>query len=253
MPDWNTHVKWASRLGIDREIAEFINKLIDDPEEVLKDDPTELGELYRRDPEDVKAALMGHDWGRKGKARLDILKTYCRIRFGEKGAMAAELHHVLDYITHIRSPENLARIIVSSSIFHATSGKPLSERMKLVKEFYWNRRKYSESLERLTEEIAKLDYESYKNIIIELLKNKAQEWELHREVYDFVINNLDEILKDIDKYLAKKRKRIARSLSINTLDKWTEKLTALLIGIIQVLIPVSLELIALVSCPYYSW
>ena len=95
MPDWTTHIKWAAKLGIERQIADYVNKVIDIPDEVLKNDPTELGELYRQDPESVKKTLVGHDWGRKSKARLKILKAYCKTRFGKKGIMAAELHHIL--------------------------------------------------------------------------------------------------------------------------------------------------------------
>lgn len=96
MPDWGTHVKWAVRFGVRREVAEFINKLIDAPEEMLKENRTELGELYRSDPEGVKATLIGHDWGRRGKARLNILRAHSYTRFGKEGVIATELHHVLD-------------------------------------------------------------------------------------------------------------------------------------------------------------
>ncbi len=219
VPDWNTHIKWAKKLGIDGRVADFINRLIDTPEDVLENDPTELGELYRRDPASVKSLLISHDWGRKGKAKLDILKAYCHTRFGEKGVMAAELHHILDYITSLRDPEKLAQIIISSSIFGSTRGKPMIERItQIQKEFRKEERK--KQLEKISRKLVELNYNSYKEIIIEKLLVKAKEWDVHREVLEFVMNNLDEILADIDAYLRRKHRRIARSPSINTLDKW---------------------------------
>lgn len=222
MPDWDTHVKWALRLGVDREVAVFVNKLIDTPEEVLKHDPTELGELYRRDPEGIKKILVGHDWGRKDKTRLGILKDYCRLRFGERGVMSAELHHVLDYIAYLRDPEGLARLIIGSSIFHAINGKPLGERIELIRRYYRDGR-YRKDLEKLINNILKLDYNAYKGIIVELVKIKAHKWEIHEEVLELVMKNLDEILADIDAYLRRKHKHVARPPSNNVLDKWLGK------------------------------
>lgn len=222
MPDWDTHVKWAVRFGLRREVAEFINKLIDAPEEALKDDQTELGELYRSDPEGVKAALIGHDWGRRGKARLGILRAYCYTRFGEEGVIAAELHHVLDYIAYVRDPGNLAGAITSSQVFHATAGKPLTERIEAIRSLR-SSHGIAEYPRKLTDKLAKLDYEEYKEIIVGLLEAKALEWELHREVLNFIISSLDELLRDIDNYLLKRGRQIPRSPFTTTLDKWLHK------------------------------
>jgi len=222
LPDWNTHVKWAVRFGVRREVAEFINRLIDAPEEVLRDDQTELGVLYRSDPESVKAVLIGHDWGRRGKARLDLLKTYCHLRFGEEGVIAAELHHVLDYIAYVRDPENLAKMIISSQIFHTTAGKPYAERIESIRKQY-SESKTKDGVKKLADVLAKLDYKVYREIIVDLLEVKAREWELHREVLDFVISNLDELLASIDAYLLKRKRRIARSPLNATLELWLEE------------------------------
>jgi len=219
MPDWNTHIKWAEKLGIDRQVADLINKLIDTPEEVLENDPTELGKIYRQNPALVRSLLISHDWGRKGKARLDILKRYCSQRFGEKGVMAAELHHLLDYITILRNPEKLAKIIISSSIFSSTRGKPIEERIRENQEKF-REKENIERKKKITQELINQDYESYKEKIIQAIKKKAKEWNIHKEVLEFIMNNLDEILADIDAYLRRKHKRTARPPSTNTLDKW---------------------------------
>ena len=219
VPDWNTHIKWAEKLGIDGRVADFINRLIDTPVDVLENDPTELGELYRRDPASVKSLLISHDWGRKGKAKLDILKAYCRTRFGEKGVMAAELHHILDYITSLRDPEKLAQIIIGSLIFGNTRSNPMEKRIRQIREKF-KEREYGKRLKKITQELVRLDYDSYKKIIIKAIKIKAKEWSIRGEVLEFVMNNLDEILADIDVYLRRKHKRVARPPSTNTLDKW---------------------------------
>jgi len=67
------------------------------------------------------------------------------------------------------------------------------------------------------------NYEAYKEIIVGLLKAKALEWELHREVLDFIMSNLDELLRDIDNYLLKRGRRIPRSPFTTTLDKWLHR------------------------------
>jgi len=33
MPEWKIHSKWAKKLGIPKEISNFVNCLIDSPEE----------------------------------------------------------------------------------------------------------------------------------------------------------------------------------------------------------------------------
>lgn len=222
MPDWDTHVKWAVKLGLRREVAEFINKLIDMPEEVLRDDRTELGELYRSNPEGVKATLIGHDWGRRGKAKLNILRAYCYTRFGEEGVITAELHHALDYIAYVRDPKNLAGMITSSQIFHATAGNTIAERIVAIRSLY-SFRDIAEHSGKLADMLATLDYEAYKEIIAGLLEVRALEWELHKEALDFIISNLDELLRDIDNYLLKRRRRIPQSPFTTTLDKWLHK------------------------------
>ncbi len=218
MPDWETHIKWAVCLGVRREVADFINRLIDTPEDVLRDDATELGETYRRNPELLRMLLIGHDWGKNSKAQLDILKAYCRRRFGEEGVLAAELHHILDYLAYIRDPRGLASLLIASTVFHETRGMSIEERILFMRRYYRGD-KYREQLERLTRELAEMNYDDYKRVIIELVASKASEWRVHDRVIEFVMRNLDGILEDIDAYLKRKHRRTAQPRG-STLDKW---------------------------------
>jgi len=219
MPDWSTHVKWARELGISEEIADFINKLIDAPDEVLRNDPSELGELYRREPHNVRLIITGHDWGKRSKARLSILRQYCYNRFGEKGVLAAELHHVLDYIAYIRNPENLARMIINALTQYGTRGLPMVERIMLMRSYYGSR-EYQLNVKKLTMELSKLNDQAYKEIITELLKVKAEEWSLHREVLEFIQANLDAILVDVDKWIKKHIRTKPVDHENRKLDEW---------------------------------
>lgn len=218
MPNWEVHVKWAKELGIDEKIASFINKLIDTPEEVLKNDPTELGNIYRTNPEQFKQIIGSHDWGRRSKAIISILRAYCKYRFSDEGVYAAELHHILDYITHIRDPRNLAGIIVSSRIFQLSGGKPIEDRILMIKNYY-EREGYGSKRE-LEASLLALDYETYKKMIISLLERKFRDYEISEKVKNFVIENLDRIIDDIDTYLKKCGRKVARARAQLTLDKW---------------------------------
>ena len=81
----------------------------------------------------------------------------------------------------------LARMIIDLSIFHKSGRKPYSKRMKYIIEEY-HKDETTKYLRRLMDEPVKLDYESYKEIIIGLLEAKAREWDLHDSPF---INTLD--------------------------------------------------------------
>jgi hypothetical protein len=82
MPSWSIHNKWASRLGVRRDVADLVNRMIDsvgDPEyhdygRVIVSGHWIFNELYRE------------------------LQHYYRL-FREDGIKAFLLHHVLDYMS----------------------------------------------------------------------------------------------------------------------------------------------------------
>jgi hypothetical protein len=88
MPSWIIHNKWASRLGVRKDIADLVNRMIDsigDPEyhdygRVIVGGRRVFSELYRE------------------------LQRYYKL-FGNDGIKAFLLHHVLDYMsTLLHSP-----------------------------------------------------------------------------------------------------------------------------------------------------
>ena len=95
-------------------------------------------------------------------------------------------------------------MIVDSEIFKATRGMSMLEKFQ----YTWETKKslrYKELIEQVENEILeKFDEKAYKQIIIELLKGKFQQWEVSQEHQHFIISYLDEILRDIDKWLGKK-------------------------------------------------
>jgi len=86
MPEWSIHNKWAEKMRISREVSNFVNKLIDFPEECQ-----EFSEDQR------KTYKIEHNSGRKRKTVM-----YMQLRFlRQKGAEFVKawfLHHALDYI-----------------------------------------------------------------------------------------------------------------------------------------------------------
>ncbi len=205
MPSWDIHVKWAIKYGVKRDIAEFVNKLIDDPLNVS--DPELLvsfQELNR-----LSMGFVRHDWGKRSGAERTIVEWICKYLYKDETLAnqcidSIKIHHILDYIAHIRNPRNLARMIVDSEIFKATRGMSMLEKLQYTRETKKSPG-YKELIEQVENEILeKLDEKAYKQIIIELLKGNFQQWEVSRELQHFIISYLDEILRDIDKWLGKK-------------------------------------------------
>jgi len=105
MPEWKIHNKWAEKLGIPKEISNFVNRLIDFPEE-----SQEFMEFCNREDEKprtgrrkcvvtlpYRTTVGKHDSGRRRKTA-----AYLQLRFlRQKGSEYVEawyLHHILDYI-----------------------------------------------------------------------------------------------------------------------------------------------------------
>jgi hypothetical protein len=88
MPSWIIHNKWASRLGVRKDISDLVNRMIDG-----------IG-----DPEyhDYGRVIVGGRWVFSEFYRE--LQRYYKL-FGDDGVKAFLLHHVLDYMsTLLHSP-----------------------------------------------------------------------------------------------------------------------------------------------------
>ena len=205
MPSWNIHVKWALKYGVKIDIVELVNKLIDNPLNVS--DPELLASFQELNR--LSTGFVRHDWGKRSGAERTIVEGICKHLYKDETLASQcvdsiKIHHILDYIAHIRNPRNLARMIVDSEIFKATRGMSMLEKLQYTRQTKKSP-KYKELVEQVEDEILeKFDEETYKQIIIELLKDKFQQWEVSQELQHFIVSNLDEILKDIDGWLGKK-------------------------------------------------
>jgi predicted Zn-ribbon and HTH transcriptional regulator len=88
MPSWNIHNKWAFRLGVRKDIADLVNRMVDS-----------IG-----DPEyhDYGRVIVGGHWVFSELYRE--LQRYYKL-FGDDGVKAFLIHHVLDYMsTLLHSP-----------------------------------------------------------------------------------------------------------------------------------------------------
>jgi len=103
MPEWKIHNKWARKLGIARDVSNFVNKLIDFPEKC------DEYQAYCEEAPDARiysggkptkmtiASFTDHDSARSSdgvrKVQIDFMRSK-----GNDYLKAGYLHHVLDYL-----------------------------------------------------------------------------------------------------------------------------------------------------------
>ena len=118
MPEWKIHNKWAEKLGIPKEISNFVNRLIDFPKESQEfmefcdreDEKPRTGRRKRVVTLPYRTTVGKHDTGRRRKTAAYLLRF-----LRQKGSEYVEwyLHHILDYIesTPILSIEEILKRI----------------------------------------------------------------------------------------------------------------------------------------------
>ena len=93
MPKWEVHDKWAEKLGVPREITNFVNYLSDFP-----DKTREFMEFCEREGETIILQLVRtHDFERIMKIPKYLQLVFVRQK-GSDYVTAWYLHYVLDYI-----------------------------------------------------------------------------------------------------------------------------------------------------------
>lgn len=107
LPKWEIHNKWAEKLGVPVEISDFVNRLIDSPEEVQEfmefcDREYEKLKLHVGSRKSVvtlplKVSVGKHDSGRKSKTATHLQLEFLRKK-GSEYVKAWYLHHILDYM-----------------------------------------------------------------------------------------------------------------------------------------------------------
>jgi hypothetical protein len=93
MPQWKIHNKWAAKMGLTREIVDFVNHLSDFPEK-----SPEFIQFCERESEEIILQLVRtHDF-----SMIMKIPKYLQILFmrkkGSEYVQAWYLHYVLDYI-----------------------------------------------------------------------------------------------------------------------------------------------------------
>ena len=93
MPKWEIHDKWAEKIGISREISNFVNHLSDFPEE-----SQDFRDFCEREGEEIILQLARvHDFRRIMKIPKYLQVVFSRQK-GSEYVKAWYLHYVLDYI-----------------------------------------------------------------------------------------------------------------------------------------------------------
>ena len=103
MPKWQIHDKWARKTGISEEVSNFVNRLIDFPQECQ-----EFLDFCDREP-DARIYIKGRptrmsigSFARHDSARTKERDRNIQLKFlwqkGEEYIKAFYLHHILDYL-----------------------------------------------------------------------------------------------------------------------------------------------------------
>jgi len=105
MPEWKIHNKCAEKLGISKEISNFVNRLIDFSEECQEfmefcnreDEKSRTSRRKRVVTLPYRVTVGKHDSGRRRKTAMYLQLRFLRQK-GSKYVKAWYLHHILDYI-----------------------------------------------------------------------------------------------------------------------------------------------------------
>ncbi len=124
MPKWKIHNKWAEKLGIPKEISNFVNLLIDFPEENqefmefldTEDKKPRTGKRKCVVTLPYRATVGKHDSGRRRKTAMHLQLRFLHLK-GSEYVKAWYLHHILDYIESapILSVEEILKRIESKT------------------------------------------------------------------------------------------------------------------------------------------
>ncbi len=124
MPKWEVHDKWAEKLELSKEIANFVNQLSDFP-----DKTQEFMEFCEREGEEIILQLVRtHDFEMIMKIPKYLQLAFARQK-GSEYVMAWYLHYVMDYI-------RMAPALTAEEILKRTEAifEPCQE-LEIVKRF----------------------------------------------------------------------------------------------------------------------
>lgn len=175
----------------------MINELIDFPKQLMAKDQYGLGNL------------LNHDWGRKSKAEMEILKRIAGEWFGVEGVLAVDLHHCLDHLDSISDPIKRARMLEASKRAVELYGKPEARGVVYRGtdvEWHGEQVEPGEVIPRFAQELGRrLKGMRITNVprlpdeqtLKRELYDKAIKMEVAPEVIEFILTNFRDILKDM--------------------------------------------------------
>ncbi|MBA7596248.1 hypothetical protein ES703_03218 [subsurface metagenome] len=103
MPSWYIHDKWAQRMGIPKEVSEYVNGLIDFPQKCqeflvfCEEDPDARVYSKGRPTRVNVGQFVVHDSGRREAFARELQLKFLSQK-GNDYVTAWYLHHVLDYM-----------------------------------------------------------------------------------------------------------------------------------------------------------
>ncbi len=153
MPSWSIHVKWAIRLGIPKDIADLVNRIIDSFDEhdmgLVKSKELIPGYGFSKVKIDTLPDLIEH------------LKYYFHdVKSYRYATLAAILHHFLDSIAFIIKSAGACSRFVPDSVVEYAKNRLISHRLnrlnyKAFEEVYNFVKKYAKDIvEDITNELS---------------------------------------------------------------------------------------------------
>lgn len=125
MPKWEIHDKWAEKMGLPREISNFVNHLSDFPEKCH-----EFMEFCEREGGEIILELVKvRDFRRIMKIPKYLQVVFSRRQKGSEYVKAWYLHYVLDYI-------RMAPALTAEEIIKRTEERfEHCQELEIIKEF----------------------------------------------------------------------------------------------------------------------
>jgi hypothetical protein len=125
MPKWEIHDKWAERMGISKEISNFVNQLSDFPEETQ-----EFMEFCEREGGEIILQLVRvHDFRMIMKIPKYLQIVFLQRQKGSEYVKAWYLHYVLDYI-------KMAPALTPEEVIKRTEDRfERCDELEIIKEF----------------------------------------------------------------------------------------------------------------------
>jgi len=159
--DWKDHDRWAAKIGISKEVARYVNNLIDAikkgktlPQEytdfVDRESKKEASSKKKVVAHFIGGTTLSHDSGRRN-GREGIIATDTQLKFlGDKGGDYIDawyLHHTLDYLNNPTIKFYLREYGIEEVLGMYKKNKPQTYSDKIVDFLKYNVQELKEELD----------------------------------------------------------------------------------------------------------